>query len=59
MSLLFGVRGFAVYSDPPSGVYIAVGPWWARLNWRSFPGTYANGSRWFSGWHRWDDELEV
>lgn len=32
-----------------------VGPWQARFAWDR-AGVFGNGSRWFSGWHRWEIE---
>ena len=57
MKLIVGVYGLALYSDPPRGVYLFVGPWAGRFNWpQSF--RYSNGSRWRSGFHRWNEEVE-
>lgn len=42
----------ALKRDGPRAAMVYVGPWAARLNW-SLGARFANGSRWFSGWHRW------
>lgn len=37
------------------GFHVVVGEWAARLSFdRS--GWFANGSHWFSGWHRWRED---
>lgn len=34
-------------------LWVQIGPWLARFAWNG--GFFSNGSRWFSGWHRWQD----
>lgn len=39
------------------GFWLVIGSYATRINWD--PGSFANGhwyDRWFSGWHRWDDD---
>ena len=38
-------------------VDVIVGPWACRFCWLR-AGRFGNGSRWCSGWHRWDDQPE-
>ena len=45
------------YRDP-RGFQVFVGPWAARVSW-SRTGCFANGSRWFTGWHRWREDADV
>lgn len=60
MALLFGVRGFSVYTEYPYRLYVVVGPWAISLGPWSRTSRYGNGSRWHSGWHRWREvELDV
>ena len=40
------------------GFTLVIGPWAARFSW-SRSGHFANGSRWFTGWHRWGDDAEL
>ncbi len=56
MALLFGVRGFAVYTDFPHRLMVIVGPWAIDLGPWSSTSRYSNGSHWHSGWHRWDED---
>ena len=38
------------------GFTFVIGPWAARFSFDR-RGWLANGSHWFSGWHRWEDDL--
>lgn len=37
------------------GFLVQIGPWLASFSWGKLS-HYANGSRWFSGWHRWQED---
>lgn len=36
-------------------LFVVVGPWQCRVCWPD-GGRFMSGSRWFSGWHRWEDD---
>lgn len=45
-----------IFRDPRA-VTVVIGPWAGRVNWAR-TARFANGSRWFSGWHRWAEDAE-
>lgn len=50
-------RPVRVFRDPV-GFHIFIGPWAARFSW-SRQGHFANGSHYFTGWHRWAEDAEL
>lgn len=50
----FTFRNYGTWRRPD--VYLVLGPWAVRLMSPYYGGTFGNGSRWSSGWHRWKDD---
>ncbi len=48
------VRNYGTRRHPD--LHIIAGPWLIRLTDPYYGGTFGNGSRWSSGWHRWKDD---
>ena len=46
-----------IYRDLP-GLQVFVGPWSCRVA-LDRSGYFANGSHYFSGWHRWREDADV
>jgi hypothetical protein len=40
-------------------LFVRIGPWQARITSPYYGGRFGNGSRWFSGWHRWAEEEDA
>lgn len=51
------LRAVRVYRDPV-GLHLFVGPWACSVSW-SRRGYFANGSHYFTGWHRWAEDAEL
>jgi len=60
-----GRRGNGVSESPfsfrffrePRGFTVVVGPWAGRFNFARTT-RFGNGARWFSGWHRWREDVD-